>query len=116
MTRSEAVIAANAYSIDIPEARRGDTAQVFRLAADRLHAMAVNDYWTEADVEITLAVVSGRYQVLNNTPPQPWILPLFRDVMGLSPREIDVWDAWTPLCGAAFVLRAFAHAIENGDL
>lgn len=105
-----------AYSIAIPQARRADTAAVFRQVSDRLQAMAVNDYWAEADVQLVLAAVAGRFQVASGRPPQPWILPLFRDVMGFSPKQIEDWDAWTPLIGTSFVLRAVAHAIENGDI
>lgn len=105
-----------AFSIAIPQVRRDDAACVFGLAADRLEALALNGYLPEAVTEQTLAVVAGRYQVLYRRRPQPWIVPLFRDVMGLGPHELREWEAETPLIGRAFLLRAIAHAIHNHDI
>lgn len=105
-----------AYSIAIPQLLRADTASVFGLAADRLEALALNGYLPEAATEPTLAAAAGRYQVLYRRPPQPWIVPLFRDVMGLDPDQLREWEAEAPLIGRAFLLRAFAHAIQNRDI
>jgi hypothetical protein len=104
------------YRIAIPQVHRADTAAVFRIAAARLQTQAINSNNIDARPELALAAAAGGYQRGGQRISQPWILPLFRDVLGLSPNQLAIWELDASLIGRSFVLRAFAHAIENGDL
>lgn len=114
------VASVDAYQVAIPPWRRGDTVAVFKMAADRLQTLALNGHVAEATPELALVAVAGGYRRWNGAwyvrIPQPWIVPLFRDVLGLSPEELRAWNMKTSLIGGSFVLRAFARAIEYGDL
>jgi hypothetical protein len=103
-------------AIAIPNIRRGDTAEVFRLAAARVETQAINGNRTFARPELALAAAAGAYHRGGMRIPQPWILPLYRDAFGLNPFDLTDWEMTTPFIGRAMVLRALAHAIENGDL
>ncbi|MGH3414901.1 MAG: hypothetical protein ACRDVE_18090 [Actinocrinis sp.] len=103
------------FTADIPPLRRVDIAAVYRLAAARMVADALNGNAFEAHPELAVVKTAGQYAVRYGMP-MPWAAPLVRDVMGLMPSEFAEWDRLTPLVGAGFVLRALAHAVENGDL
>ena len=105
-----------AFSIAIPPLRRSDTVAVFRLAAARLQTQAINSNVVEAAPELALAAAAGGYRKGGLRIPQPWILPLFRNVMGLDPQQLAEWEKSASLMGRSMVLRAIAHAIENGDI
>lgn len=105
-----------AFSIAIPQLRRRDTVAVFRSAAVRLQTQAINSNLAEAAPELALAAAAGSYRKDGLRIPQPWILPLFRDVMGLGPQQLAEWEKTASLMGRSMVLRAIAHAVENGDL
>ncbi|HEV2347580.1 MAG TPA: hypothetical protein VGS97_26045 [Actinocrinis sp.] len=102
--------------VAIPVLRRRDTVEVFRRAAERLQTQAINSNLAEARPELALAAAAGSYRKGQLRIPQPWILPLFRDVMDLGPRELAQWETDASLMGRSMVLRAIAHAIENGDI
>ncbi len=106
------------FAIAIPPLRRRDTVQVFLAAAAQSQTMAINGNYELARPEKALlkAMSEHRSGPRNVRIPLPWIPPLYRDVMGLDARELAAWETETSLMGRSMVLRAIAHAIENGDL
>lgn len=106
------------FAVAIPPFRRHDTVEVFRAAAAQSQTMAINGFAEFALPEKALlkAVSEHRSGPRKVRLPQYWILPLYRDVMGLSARDLTDWETETHVIGRSMVLRAIAHAIENGDL
>ena len=106
------------YGVAIPPLRRRDTVEVFLAAAAQSQTMAINGFHEFALPEKALvkAVSEHRSGPRKVRLPQGWVLPVYRDVMGLSARELTEWENQTHVIGRSMVLRAIAHAIENGDL
>lgn len=100
-----------AYAVHIPKARRADVSSVFRLAAEKLLRDAINSRNGAAHAYYALQEAVEEYPI-----PLPYVMPFFRDVMGLMPLQLDEWDRFTSAMGAMFTLRAFAHAIDHNDL
>lgn len=104
------------YKIDIPQGSRRHTYSVFYLAAARIMSSMLNSNNFEAASEVGLLKSLRDYEKHVSLEPMPWVLPLFRDAMGLSPQELAEWDRDTPAVGQTAVLRAIAHAIFWRDL
>lgn len=106
----------HAGSINIPRFRRADTVQVFLCAAAHVEISEVLGNLPETLPEMAIAVATGKYNYAHEIGKQPWIALVYRDFLGLSPRELAVWERTTSVRGRVIVLRALAHAIRFHDI
>jgi hypothetical protein len=94
----------------IRELRREDIATVYLHASTRILTLTVNDLPMPTP-ELALAAAAGHCAI-----PQPWVLPILRDALGLSSAGLAEWNQAADPIGAAFVMRALAHAIYDRDI